>query len=176
MIESYYIDEIQDYLEELAEKNKIVQHKAAIAGRTNSRRAFARFESEEHIAAITNAASNNIVVVADYYGQRIGDIDDKELRMVLEVYFAVKKADGTQNETNAINEAIKTAEKIMFQFWNKMEADFLEGCNALERLEPDKVTWNKIEDQPWLDDYYGWSLNIPFRSYMPEHNPEDWEE
>lgn len=176
MNESYYIDEIQDYLEDLATKNKLVAHLSPVDQVTSERRAFSRFESEEHIRAIQHCGSPNIVVVADYYGQRIGDIDDKELRLVLQVRFCCKKQSGSGDETEAINAAVKLAEKIMFQFWIKMETDFQAGCNALDKMEPDKVSWNKIDDQPWLDDYYGWDLNIPFRSYMPEHNPEDWEE
>lgn len=170
MAQDFYIDEIQDYLENLCLLNKIVKHNE------NGQRSFSRFESEEHINQIVNNASKNIVVVADYYGQRIGEPDDKRLRLVIEIRFAVKKESGTGDETNAINEAVKKAEQIMFQFMNKMEMDFQEGCNALETLEPEKITWNRIEDQPWLDDYYGWDLIVPFGSYMPPHDENDWEE
>lgn len=174
-VPSYYIDGIQDYLEDLCTKNKIVQHMVPVDGAPDGRRSFARFESDEQMTAIRNNGSRNIVVVADYYGQRIGDVDDQKLRITLSVIYAVKKKPNTGNETEAINEAITTAETIMFQFWNKMEKDFQEGCNALENLEPDKVTWTKI-DQPWLDDYYGWEMHIPFGSYMPSYDAEDWEE
>jgi hypothetical protein len=175
-VESYYIDEIQDYLEAKCQLNKLVQHNKILAGKTKPQRTFARFESDEHIRAIQNCAGENIVVVADFYGQRIGEIDDKQLRMTLQLRFACRKPVGTKDETTAINEAVKKAEKLMFQFWNQMESDFQDGCNALQNLEPEQVTWNKIDDAPWLDNYYGWDLNIPFGSYMPEHNTEDWEE
>jgi len=65
---------------------------------------------------------------------------------------------------------------IMFQFMLRMEKDFEEGCNALESLKPEKMTWDKIDDQPWIDNYYGWDLNIPFGSFLPEYNADDWEE
>jgi hypothetical protein len=175
-VPDFYIDEIQDYLEELCVKNKIVAHTKPIEGQTAARRSFARFESYEHISSIQSDASKNIVVVADYYGQRIGEADDKKLRMTIQLRFAVKKETGTGDETNAINEAIKVAEQIMFQFQNRIELDYEEGCNALEMLEPEKISWDKIEDQPWLDDYYGWDLNLPFKSYMPDHDPADWDE
>lgn len=175
MTESYYIDEMQDYLEQKCELNKLVAHNKASDNSPEGQRTFARFESEEHIMQIKNNGGKNIVVVADYSGQRIGDIDDKKLRMVMQLRFCVKKETGTGDETSAINDAVKLAEQIMFQFWNQMEKDFEEGCNALETLEPEKVTWNKIDDQPWLDDYYGWDLNVPFGSYMPEHSEDDWE-
>jgi hypothetical protein len=174
--ESYYIDEVQDYLELKCELNKIVAHKKPIEGVTDERRSFARFESDEHIGAIQSCASPVIVVVADYSGQRIGEVDDQQLRMTLQLRFCARKETGTGDETNAINEAVKLAEKVMFQFLTQMEKDFQEGCNALERLEPDKISWNKIEDQPWLDNYYGWDLNIPFRSYMPAYDASEWEE
>lgn len=172
----YYIDEIQDYLEDKCELNKLVAHNKVTENCPGGQRTFARFESEEHIMQIKNNGGVNIVVVADYYGQRVGDVDDQKLLLTIQVRFAVKKESGGGDETDAINDAVKLAEKIMFQFWAQMEKDFQEGCNALENLEPEKVTWHKIEEQPWLDDYYGWDLNISFKSWMPEYDAADWEE
>ena len=175
MADDFYIDEIQDYLELKCELNKLVKHNVVLSAGEAPQRAFARFESDEHITMINNNGAKNIVVVADYHGQRIGDVDEKKLRMTVEVIFAVKKEPATEDETNAINDALKLAEKIMFQFWNQMEKDYQEGCNALEYLEPGNVNWNKIDDQPWLNDFYGWILNVPFGSYMPGHDEGDWE-
>ncbi len=176
MQESYYIDEFQDYLEEKCERNRLVAHNKVTDSATAGQRTFARFESDEHIRAIQNCAGKNIVVVADVYGQRVGEVDDYKLRYTVQLLFAVKKESNTANETAAINTAIQTAEKIMFQFWNMMEKEFREGCNALENLEPEKVNWTPIQDQPWLDDYYGWVLNVPFGTYMPEYDTADWED
>jgi hypothetical protein len=64
----------------------------------------------------------------------------------------------------------------MFQFIKRLEKDYDDGCNALEFLEPERMSWTKIENQPWLDNYYGWDLSLSFKSYMPEHDPDDWEE
>lgn len=172
---SYYIDEFQDYLEAKCVLNKLVAHTKVTDAAAGGQRTFARFESEEHIRAIQNCAGKHIVVVADVYGQRVGDVDDYKLRYTVQLRFAVKKDSNTADETAAINTAVQTAEKIMFQFWSQMEKDFQEGCNELDNLEPEKVTWNKIDDQPWLDDYYGWDLNISFGSFMPEYNEADWE-
>ncbi|MBE2229960.1 MAG: hypothetical protein IAE96_04870 [Chitinophagaceae bacterium] len=174
-VESIYIDGVQDYLEDACELNKLVGHNKPTDVAPDGQRTFARFESEEHIRAIVNCAGKNIVVVADCFGQRTGEVDDQSLVYTLQLLFASKKETGTGNETAAINDAIKTAEKIMFQFWTKMEKDFQEGCNALEDLQPERVTWNPIQDQPWLDDYYGWILSIPFGTYMPEYNDADWD-
>lgn len=169
------IDVYQDYLEGLSVRNKLVAHTKVTANCPSGQRTFARFESEEHISQIKNNGGEKIVVVADYYGQRIGDPDDKRLQLNSVLRFAVKKQSGTGDETDAINEAVRIAEKIMFQFLNMMEVDLAAGCNALEGLQPEKITWNRIEEQPWLDDYYGWDLTVPFLSYMPAHDDEDWE-
>jgi len=174
--ENFYIDEFQDYLESKCELNKLVAHNKATVAAPTGQRTFARFESDEHITAIVNGAGVNIVVVADVYGQRTGDADDSRLRYTVQLRFASKKVTGTGNETEAINEAVQRSENIMFQFLSLMEKEFKEGCNALETLEPEKVTWNKIDDQPWLDDYYGWDLNLAFGSFMPESDAADWEE
>lgn len=173
---SYYIDEFQDYLEEKCELNKLVAHNKVTDAAANGQRTFARFESEEHIRAIQNCAGKNIVVVADVYAQRIGEADDKELRYTIQVRFAVKKDSNTGNETDAINDAVKKAEKIMFQFQNQLEKDYEAGCHPIDQLQPERMSWDKIEEQPWLDDYYGWDLNIVFGSFMPEHDDADWDD
>lgn len=169
-------DLFQDYLQGLCERHKVVRHLVIVPPAIKAQHSFSRFESEEHIRAIVNCGANAIVVVADIYGQRSGDADDQKIRYTVQIRFAVKKSSATRDETNAINEAIKTAEAIMFQFIAMMEKDFREGCNALETLEPERMTWNKIDDQPWLDSYYGWDLNLSFGSYMPEHDEANWEE
>ena len=174
--QDFHIDLYQDYLEGLSERNKLVKHNQIVAPKTKPQRTFARFESEEHIAQIQNAAGKNIVVVADYYGQRIGDADDKRVQLTTQIRFAVKRETGTRDETTAISDAVTKAETIMFQFMNMMEKDFADGCNALEALEPEKMNWTRIEEQPWLDGYYGWDLNVLFKSYIPEHLEDDWEE
>lgn len=174
--DEFYIDEVQDYLEERCIKNKLVAHTKVTERNPEGQRSFARFESNEQMNQITSSQAKNIVVVADYYGQRIGDADDKRMRAVIQLRFAVKKDAASGDEQNAVNDAIKLAEKIMFQFMVRMEKDMQDGCNALEALEPEKMVWDKIEEQPWLDDYYGWDLSVPFRSYIPEYNADDWEE
>jgi len=173
--EDFHIDSFQDYLQGLAEANKDVAHLKIPAGRTKEQHSFARFESDEHIAAIANAQAKNILVVADYYGQRKGDADDFQVRLTVQLRFATKRETATKDETAAISDAVQKAEDIMFQFMAKMETDFREGCNALESLEPERITWTKIEDQPWLDGYYGWDLNLSFGSYMPAYDENDWE-
>lgn len=172
----FFIDEIQDYLEGLCELNKQVAHKVVADNAPGGRRSFARFESEEHIAQIKNDASDKIVVVTDYYAVRVGDIEDQKLRMTMLIRFAVKKVSGGLDETNAINEAIKVAEDILLQFLSRIEFDFQNECPSLKNFEPEKSAWDKIEQQPWLDDYYGWDLTLNFITYMPEYDAEDWEE
>lgn len=174
--EDFNIDTFQDYLQQLAEASKDLAHLKIPDGRTKAQHSFARFESNEHIDAIASAQSKNILVVADYYGQRKGDADDYQIRLTVQLRFATKRNVATKDETDAINEAVQTAEAIMFKFMAKMEKDFREGCNALETMEPERITWTKIEDQPWLDGYYGWDLNLSFGSYMPAYDENDWEQ
>lgn len=173
--EDFHIDTFQDYLQTLAESNKDIAHLKVPAGKTRALHSFSRFESEDHIAAIKACQAQNILVVADYYGQRKGDADDYQVRLTVQLRFCSKRAVATRDESQAINDAVQKAEDIMFQFMAKMEADFRDGCNALESLEPERISWSKIEDQPWLDGYYGWDLNLSFGSYMPAYDENDWE-
>lgn len=173
--DEFHIDELQDYLEDLCVKNKLVEHTKVTDLNPEGQKAFARFESNDQVNQITQSAAKNIVVVADYFGERVGAPDDKRMRAVVQLIFAVKKEAATEDETSAINDAIKLAEKIMFQFMTRMEKDMEDGCNALEALEPEAMRWDAIENQPWLDDYYGWELSIPFKSYIPAYDADDWE-
>jgi hypothetical protein len=175
-VDYFDIDLFQDYLQSLCERSKLVKHLKTVAPATRPQHTFARFEAQTHIAAIQNTGGPNIVVVADVFGQRVGDPDDGRIRYTVQVRFATRKAAGTRDEENAINDAIKTAESIMLKFIAMFEKDFQQGCHALESFEPEKVTWNPIDDQPWLDGYYGWDCNFSFGSYMPAHDENDWEE
>lgn len=166
---AYYIDELQDYLEGLCQSHEDIQHNV------DSRRGFARFESDEHIRQIVNNATLVAVIVADYYGQRVGEIEEYRIRQVVQIRFVVKRIVGNSTPTDEINEAIKKAEQVMFDFIARMEKDFYDDdCGSLRGLEPDKITWDKVEDQPWLDDYYGWDLNIPLRSNLPAYDATKW--
>lgn len=170
------IDTFQDYLEQKCVLNKLIAHNKVTDNCPNGQRTFSRFESEEHILQIQNNAGENILIVADVYGQRAGAPDDKRIRYTVQLRFAVKKKSGSGDNQDAINEAVKKAEKIMFQFVNVFEKEAEEGCNELEGYEPMETRWDKIEEQPWLDDYYGWDLNISFLSYLHAYDAADWEE
>jgi hypothetical protein len=159
------LDSMQAYLEELAEKHTEIRHNV------NGLRSFAWFQSEEHINQIQNAGGDKVVIVADYNGQRVGDYDDQKVRQVISVRFAVK-SNGDDN-TTAIKYAIQKAEEIMFDFVNKMQQDYETECGPLKNLEPEKISWNPF-DGPWLDSFYGFDLDIPFKTYMPGFDSSKW--
>lgn len=170
----YFIDEIQDYLEVLCEDHKQVNHNMLDTEDNKPFRSFARFESHEHISQLTNKAGKCVVIMVDCFGQRILHQDDDRVRQTLVIRFAVYKQSGEGNETNSINEAIKKAMRIMFDFLNRIQNDAAVMCEEVRDLEPDLATWDKIEDQPWLDSYYGWDLTIPYRGFMPAYDPTQW--
>lgn len=163
---TFNLEAIRIYFEDLCEKHSDLRHNA------DGQRAFASLNSDEHIRNIQNHGTPHIVVISSASGQRIGDFDDKKVRRGLSIIFA-SKAFNNLDVTNSINTANNKAEEIMFDFLNKMDIDFLEECTLLQYFEPEKISWEQIEG-PWLDNYYGWELFVPFKSFMPPYNAEKW--
>ena len=106
-VEYFDIDLFQDYLQDVCEKNKLVAHLKTLPGQPRPQHSFARFESDEQVSLITNTGGQNIVVVADVFGQRTGDPDDGRIRYTVQLRFAAKKAAGTGDETDAVNTAVR---------------------------------------------------------------------
>ncbi|MFL5788637.1 MAG: hypothetical protein ACJ748_11335 [Flavisolibacter sp.] len=162
-----FLDEMQDYLEDLCTKHIDIQHN------TDGKRCFARFQSEEHIEEIEQSGGLNIVVIANYYGQRIGEIDEKKIRQVIKIRFA-STATGANDRTTAINNAVKKAESIMFDFMTKLQNDFEEDdCGLLRFVDFEKMSWDAFEGD-WLASFYGFDLEVPFKSYMPAYDAAKW--
>jgi hypothetical protein len=112
------------------------------------------------------------VVVGDYYGQAIGEFDEQKISQIIKLRFACKALGADQ--TTAINNAVKLAEKIMLQFIQKMRKDFEDdSCGILRYVVLEKVKWEAFEG-PWLDSFYGFDLEIPFKTYMPAYDPAQW--
>lgn len=163
---SFNTNDIQNYFEDLCTRHVYLKHD------TDGRRAFARFRSDEHIRQIQNSITPNIVVVSAVNGQRIGEFDDKKVRRGISLIFAAQ-AFVADSVTTAINDAITRAEEIMFDFMTQIDKDFAEGCGPLRYFEPEKLSWEDI-DGPWLDNYYGWELFVPFKSFMPAYDAAKW--
>jgi len=159
------LDEIQNYFEELCRNHKDLLHQ------DNGNRAFARLNTDDHITQIKKKATQNIIVVAAINGQRIGDVDDQQMRWGLSLIFA-SRAVTSGNLGSAIDVANNTSAEIMFDFISKMQLDMMEDC-GIQNLEVEKISWDDIEG-PWLDFYYGWMLFVPFKADMPLYNEAKW--
>ncbi len=158
------LEEIQDYYQDLATRHVDLLHDV------DGRKAFARFQTDDHITQIRKKATANIVVIAGVNGNRRGDVDDNEIRRGVSIVFATR-ASTSGNAGTGIDTALEKSEQIMFDFMNKMYQDQQEGCMLEFTLE--QCSWDEI-DAPWLDNYYGWVLFVPFRGYMPLYNPDKW--
>jgi hypothetical protein len=162
---NFFLNEMQNYLEDLCRKHKDVQHEV------DGRRSFSRFETDAHIHEITQNGGENIIVVADVHGGRIGDFEDQKTRHYITVIFA-SKAIGIDSES-AVIYAVNKSEEIMYDFMAKFDLDYTDQCGVLKDLEPEKSEWQKFEG-PWLDMYYGWQFTLPFKQFMLAYNPEKW--
>jgi hypothetical protein len=173
MAYQFDIDKIQDYIEQLCTRNKDVQHNQ------NGIKSFARFQSNEQVNELKKAAGKNIVVVGGIGGHRVGERDEKKLQREMILRFAVY-AEKSGDVEGAKKDAIRKAEEIMLDFMTEMERqqendfDNDDSCSIMHFLQPENFFWEEIEDQPWLLNHYGWDLTVPFKVYMPSHNPDKW--
>jgi hypothetical protein len=157
---------IEDYIELKCRRHVLIQHNSI------TRRAFASFRSEEHIRQIQNNITENIVVMSDFNAQRTGNFDDKTIQRGVSIIFA-SHARNDLDVTAAINAANDTSEEILLDFITEFDKDFEEECGLLRFFQLEKINWESIEG-PWLDNYYGWELFIPFKDFLPVHNPDKW--
>jgi hypothetical protein len=140
-VDMTYVDDIQDYFEDLAKKHNDLLHDQ------NNRKAFARLNTDDQVTQIKKKATDNIVVMADIGGQMIGAIDDKEIKRGVSIIFASRAA--TSGEAAlAIDAANNKAEQIMFDFINRMGYDLDNECQLNFDLE--QARWEAI-DGPWLE-------------------------
>jgi hypothetical protein len=155
------IDKIQDAVETMCHRHKLVLHDV------EGNKSFARFQSYDQINEIKKAAGKNIVVVAGINMRRVGDKDDRVLQREMILRFACyAAANGDVNTAKKV--AIQKAESIMLDFMTFMEKsqeDDIDNdveCSIWKFLRPENFTCMEIEDQPWLINHYGWDLTIPF--------------
>ncbi len=158
------LNDIQDYQQHLAETHVDLLHN------TDGRKAFARFQTDEHITQIKKQATKNIVVILEVNGERLDDIDFKKIRRGISIIFGSRAATNG-SAASSIDQAVEKSEEIMFDFINKMHEDQAQGCDM--NFDLDRITWDNLEG-PWLDNYYGWILFVPFVGHIPPHNPDKW--
>jgi len=171
MAPDFDIEQIQDFLEGLSTKHKQVLH-------SNEQRCFVRFQSAEHMTEVKNRGGKNLVIVAAIGGRRVGHKDDRQIRREMVIRFACL-AEKNTDPVAAKRQALASAEKIMMDFFTKMERQQEEDLDqdnygVMHYLDPENVSWEEIEDQPWFINHYGWDLIVPFRTFMPGYDEDSW--
>jgi hypothetical protein len=152
------IDTLQDYLEGLC-----ILH-ADLLHTVDGRRSFARFQSEEEVQQLATNSGNNVVVVSSFYGSAKGSADMQELRQHLRLVFGSK---ASSYNTADINTALEKAWQIMWDFVARWRYDFdADECNAiLEGIDFTSIQYNEVE--PFLEQHYGWELQVSFTTNQP---------
>jgi hypothetical protein len=162
----YYIDTFQDYLEGLCEVHKLVQHNVA------GIRSFASFASDEEVQQLATNAGPNIVVVSHYSGRSFGESDAQQMRTTVGIRFASKSL---SYNTADIEAALLTSWNIMWDFISRWRKDVHDdSCGALRGIELQNLNWDEIPDQPFLENHYGWELQVNFKSIQPQYDAAHW--
>jgi hypothetical protein len=75
---------------------------------------------------------------------------------------------------SAIEAAMGESYLVMMDFITRMKKDFIDdSCSWLQYVDFQSMSWNEFEG-PWLQNYYGWDLNIPFFAAMPDYDSSKW--
>lgn len=162
---------VQDYLEQLSSQHKGVAHNV------DGKRAFARFQTDEHITELRNKAAKTIVVVADISWRPTGEQDENLLQCEMIIRFSAM-ADKVENAAAKLA-AMNKSEAIAMQFAARMKEQHLldieaDECGPMHHLQPMSFVWEAIEEQPWLLNHYGWDMKLSFKTYMPQYDAAQW--
>lgn len=160
------LKDIQDYNENLARKHTDLQHE--VDGRVS----FGRYKDEAIIDELTKSLNQHCVLVSSVNGQRTGDIDERKFRWGMSFMF-ISKASLEGSRAYAIDAAHDKALEILFDFLNKWEEDQQNDCEVLQAFVLSEASIDEI-DSPWLDNFYGWFLFIPYNTRIPCANNNKW--
>lgn len=155
-------NDIEDYLETLAESHVALQHSA-------TRKTFYRMTAEEGNAVATNAASPRLQVES-YGGRYTGSPEglDKVANLVLKVL--VKAA--TVSEA-ARQQAYNEAEAILDDIIAKLAEQSIDGCFPLSGIIFNSIAFDKVGPEGQND--FGYRVTIPIRQSGPVFNPTKWQ-
>lgn len=165
-----YLTEIQNYFEDLAAK-----HVDVLDG-TGGRRAFFRLQSMEQLDNIPNKLGPFLILVTQFNGRAVGEYDENMLQQRVQLRFALryKIPTATGDMDSAIEAAMGDSYRVMLDFISRMKKDFTtDDCAWLKYVDFSGITWNEFMG-PWLENHYGWDLNIPFSTEFPDYNAAKW--
>lgn len=167
---TFDIDEQQNYVKTLCERNTDLNHNV------DGNKSFARLKSDEEVTELRNSAGKNIVVVAAIRVKRVGAKEDYSLQVEMVLRVVSYAENITPDETGA---ARKRAWVIVLDLVTEMERQQEydmdhDVCGIMDKLQPEKFEWEEVEDEPWLVQHYGYDLTVPFKMFMPKHNPKKW--
>lgn len=165
---NYYFIEFEDYLKALCIAHTDIEHNDA------SNIAFIRLLSEQDDMSLPSNAAKKIIRLADFTGQAKGsNPDEMQLAQFAVIDYLVYAENVNNDVYEARKEALKKAMQLLFDFYNRMVYDmYQESCGALRFLQPEQMSFDLLPYQ--LENHYGWTMTLPFKSSMPSFNQAKW--
>lgn len=156
--------DFQDYIADLAGMHKLVAHGS------NGRKSFFRMNNNmEELSAIPNNAASPFVAVTGFGARPVGDIDYPRLEQDATLFFGSH----AKNNADNIERAQQEAYLVMMDFFTRFREDSEEGiCGILQLLQIDRISMEMIG--PVGEFEYGWMMTLPFKTDMPDYNPDNW--
>lgn len=160
---SITLKQIQDNIETYCTLHKQLLHGAA-------NKSFVRLYSQNELQGIRTNGSKNVVVVTTLQGRLTGHYDNKKMQQVIGLRFAC-----LAGKDDGIQDALNRSFEIMMDFITRWQFDYEENdCRWLKYIDWENISWEEIDEQPWLQNHYGWDLTLPLKNYIPEYKPENW--
>jgi hypothetical protein len=158
-------NEFQDYLARLCAEHIVLQHSPSNAS-------FSRMMDDNAIDQIKRSSSKNFCIVSSFYGRGNGRPSDDLIHQYAYIIFASYAGAASNAPTIALDDSMH----IMMDFISRMHQDSEgdEACGILRRLNLEELTFEELDDQPILDNHYGWVLMVPFKTTIPSYNPQRW--
>jgi hypothetical protein len=158
------LEQIQNNIEAYCISHKLLLH-------SDSNIAFIPLYSNQELQSIRNKGSKNIVVVTTFQGRLFGNYDDKKLQQYLGLRFA-----SFRDKDEKVNGPLNRSFEIMMDFITRWQHEYEENdCSWLRYVDLENISYDEIEDQPWLQNHYGWDLSLPLKNYLPPYNPDAWQ-
>jgi len=165
---SLYFKQYQAYLETLAREHVDLVH-------SDTNHAFSRFESEDELNKLKARKKPFALIVGTFYGRSKGGIDEGKMTQYASLYFVGRVKRNPENQSAELENVLQKCWEIMMDFYARHIEDMMDDdCGPLKGLRPEEMSWDPIEEQPILDNHFGWEMLIPFVVDRPIFNPEKW--
>jgi hypothetical protein len=153
-----YYEDIENYIEELCRKHKLILHETG-------GNAFLQLGIAEEVTTVTNRKKTYVKML-----DATSTFDNEVLSWSVQIAFLQELP---SKRTNAIIDAAsKLTQEILYDFNSRISNDLDEGCYFVNRLQSASIDPVGLTDLSAI----GWTYTWRFTTDGPSYNANAWEE